>query len=56
VNPEASLEPAYLLADPAAQARVEVRERLVEEQDPRLQHERPGDGDALLLAARELAG
>src|SRR5262249_11690577 len=34
---------------------VERRGRLVEEHDPRLHGERAGDGDALLLAARELA-
>jgi hypothetical protein len=40
----------------APQPGVEVRERLVEQQHPRLEHERAGDGDALLLAARQLAG
>src|SRR3546814_8110750 len=33
---------------------VEVRQRFVEEKDCRLRRERPGDGDALLLAARDL--
>src|SRR5207244_663618 len=32
----------------------ERRERLVEEQEPRLEHDRARDRDALLLAAREL--
>ncbi len=35
---------------------VEVRERLVEEEDHRLAHDGPADGDALALAAGELAG
>jgi hypothetical protein len=35
---------------------VEVGQRLVEQQDLRLQHQRAGDGDALLLAAGELGG
>ena len=37
-----------------ARARVEVARRLVGEQDRGIVHERPRDGDALLLAAREL--
>ena len=39
-----------------AQLGVEVGERLVEQQQPRLQHQRAGDRDALLLAAGELRG
>ena len=39
-----------------AQLEVERAERLVEEQDPGPVDERPGEGDALALAARELAG
>src|SRR5437899_12754048 len=35
--------------------RVEVRERLVEEKDARLTHDRSADGDALALSAGELA-
>src|SRR3546814_848216 len=35
---------------------VEIGERLVEQQNRRLQHQRAGDRDALLLAAGELAG
>ena len=42
--------PAQLVAD----TRVECAERLVEQQHPGLVRERPGDGDALLLSAREL--
>ncbi len=38
-----------------AQLEVERSERLVEEQHPRPVHERAGEGDPLLLAARELA-
>ena len=53
---EGLLQLADLVADPAAQLGVEVRERLVEEQHLRLEHQRPGDGDALLLAAGELGG
>ena len=45
---------AHLLAQPVAQARVEVRERLVEEDQLRGRGERPGEGDPLLLAAGEL--
>jgi hypothetical protein len=48
------------LAQPAAQVladlRVERAERLVEEQDARLDGERAGERDALALAARELRG
>ena len=35
---------------------VEVRERLVEEEDLGVAHQGPAHGDALALAARELAG
>ena len=48
------LQVADLLAHLAAQPRVEVRQRLVEQQHLRLEHERARDGDALLLAAGEL--
>src|SRR5438445_2872761 len=41
------------LQDLADQRRVESRRRLVEEEDPRLHRERPGDRDPLLLAARQ---
>ena len=39
----------------AAELEVEGAERLVEQEDLRLVHERAGERDALLLAARELA-
>ena len=53
---QALLQLADLLAHLPAQARVEVRQRLVEQQHRGLQHQRPRDGDALLLAAGELGG
>ena len=53
---EALLELADVLAHPAAELGVEVRQRLVEAEHLGLEHERPGDGDPLLLAARELGG
>ena len=42
--------------DLVAHLRVEVAGRFVREQDARPADDRPGDGDALLLAARELRG
>ena len=45
------LQRAQLPAELHAQLRVEVRERLVEEEDLGPQHERARDGDALLLPA-----
>ena len=48
------LELPDLLAHDEPQVRVEVGEGLVEEQDLRFEAERPGKGDALLLAAGEL--
>ena len=42
--------------DFVAHLRVEVAGRFVREQDARPADDRPGDGDALLLAARELRG
>ena len=39
-----------------AQLGVEVGQRLVEEEDLRVAHDRPPDGDALALAAGELRG
>src|SRR5205823_5101940 len=53
-HPEALLERAELPPQRLAQLRVEVRERLVEEQDLRLDDERARHGDALLLSARQL--
>ena len=49
---EAPDELADLEADVAAERGVEVRERLVEEEDPRLAHDGPAHRDALPLAAR----
>ena len=37
------------------QGRVELGERLVQQQHPRLEHQRPGQGDPLLLPAGQLA-
>ena len=56
MRPEALLELADVLADPAPELGVEVRERLVEAEHLGLQHERPRDGDPLLLPPRELGG
>jgi hypothetical protein len=42
------------LDDVGARVAVEIARRLVGEENPRLIGERPRDGDALLLAAREL--
>src|SRR5207248_7324694 len=53
-HPEALLERAELPPQRLAQLRVEVRERLVEEEDLRLDDERARHGDALLLSARQL--
>ena len=51
--PVAPDQPLQLPARLFAQHRVEVRERLVEQQDPRLGREGAGERDALLLAAGE---
>src|SRR3546814_5833414 len=53
---ELLLQLADVLAHTPAQLGVEIGERLVEQQNRRLQHQRAGDRDALLLAAGELAG
>jgi hypothetical protein len=45
---------AQLRAEPLAQLDVEARERLVEQQQPRIRRERAGERDALLLAAGQL--
>ena len=55
-DPELGLERLQLDLQVLAQLRVERAERLVEQQHARPQHERPRERDALLLAARELAG
>ena len=48
------VDPAQLFHEEVARLGVERGERFVHEQDPRLQHERPRDGDALAHPAREL--
>ena len=53
-DPELELDPADLLAELHPHLRVERRQRLVEEQDPRLDRERSGERDSLLHAARQL--
>ena len=53
---ELALQGADLFAQRDADLGVERGERLVEQQDLRLDGERAGEGDALLLAARELIG
>ena len=53
-DPELELDAADLLAQLDAHLRVERRERLVEQQHPRLDRERARERDALLHAAREL--
>ncbi len=50
------LDPPDLVAQLGAHLGVERRERLVEQQHRRLDRQRPGQRDALLLATRELAG
>src|ERR671919_580395 len=50
-EPERLLELADVLAYAAAQLRIEVRERLVEEKPLWLEHQRARHRDALLLAA-----
>ena len=51
---EAPLQAADLAAHGEAEAGVEVRQRLVEEEEARLLDQRAGERDALLLAARHL--
>ena len=53
---EPLLDAADLDAQLVAHARVERRQRLVEQQHARLDRERSGERDALLLAAGELVG
>ena len=53
---ELVVQPADLETHLLAQIGVEVGQRLVEQQDLRLDHQGAGQGHALLLAARELAG
>src|SRR5439155_13091888 len=51
---EPPLQLPQLDAHPLAQLRIEVRERLVEEQDLRTAHQRPCEREALLLPPGEL--
>ncbi len=53
---EPPLQKTQLVAHLDAQLEVQVGQRLVEQKEARLQHERAGDGHALLLAAGELGG
>jgi hypothetical protein len=55
-GPEAFLQPLEFHAHLVAQEGVQIGERLVEEEDARLDDEGPGQGHALLLPTRELAG
>ena len=55
-HPEALLEAADFVLHLLAQAAVQRPERLVHEHQVGLEHERPGDRDALLLAAGQLPG
>ena len=52
---ELAMQPGDLDARVDAQRRVEIGERLVEEEDGRLADDRPADGDPLPLAARKVA-
>ena len=54
-DPEVLLDAADLLPHGHAQLGVQIGQGLVHEQDLRRDHERPGECNALLLAARELA-
>ena len=50
-----TLDAANLLPGLQPQPRVQIGQRLVQQQHPRQLHQRPGDGHALLLAAGKLA-
>ena len=52
--PELALQPLQLLAHLDAQERIERRQRLVQQEDPRLHDQGARQGDALLLPARKL--
>ncbi len=56
MQPERLVEAPDLEPHLQPELRVEVAERFVEEQEPRLDHERAGQRDALLLAAAHLRG
>ena len=49
------MKPLDLAAHLVAQLCVEIGQRLVEQEDPRIAHDGAADGDALALAAGELA-
>ena len=53
---ELAVQPAEQLHHRRGRHRVEVAGRLVGDDDPGVGDDRPGDSDALLLAAAELAG
>ena len=53
-DPDLDLDALELDLEPLAELEVERPERLVEEEHVRPVHERPGERDALLLAARQL--
>ena len=55
VLPEPLMQRGDLRAHVDAQFRVEIGQRLVEEEDLRLAHDGTADGDALALAAGEFA-
>ena len=55
-DPDLALEGLELQLHLLAQLEVEGTQRLVEEQHGGPVHERPGEGDALLLAAGHLPG
>ena len=54
VRPTRLLDRPQLVAHVLAQLEVQRRQRLVQQQDLRLDRERPGDRDPLLLAAGQL--
>ena len=56
VTPRAPLQRLDLVPQAQAHARVERRQRLVEQQQARRRRERAGQRHALLLAARQLGG
>src|SRR3972149_6603357 len=56
VTPTPPLEPLDLVAQVDAHLGVQRRQRLVEQEEAGRGGQRPGERDALLLAARELGG
>ena len=49
---ELAADPDDLELERLAELAIQGAKRLVHQQQPRLEHDRPGEGDALLLAAR----